>query len=202
MGVQSAMFIVSFLVGVFVVRNVYAQYADFTPKPVVCYYGSWARYRTSEGQFLPSDIDANLCTHAIYAFAALNADTNEIEAYDPWADLPSTETDGNYDGYGEMIKLKQINPNLIVMLAIGGYNAGSKVFSDMVLTQENRATFVQSCVSFLTKYQFDGLDLDWEYPGSNEGSRPEDKDNFVLLVQELKAVSNFMILFYNSSLRR
>lgn len=35
------------------------------------------------------------------------------------------------------------------------------------------------------RYNFDGLDLDWEYPALR-GGKPSDKENFVLLVKELK----------------
>lgn len=49
-----------------------------------------------------------------------------------------------------------------------------------------RAKFVNEAVQFLRKYGFNGLDLDWEYPGQRPGSRPTDKENFVHLVRELK----------------
>ena len=44
----------------------------------------------------------------------------------------------------------------------------------MAASAEYRATFVQSVVEFLAKYNFDGLDVDWEYPSQRNGS-PEDK---------------------------
>lgn len=47
-------------------------------------------------------------------------------------------------------------------------------FFQMVSDPAKRATFVNSVVSFIQKYDFDGLDFDWEYPASR-GGVPADK---------------------------
>ncbi|XP_037072206.1 chitotriosidase-1-like [Pollicipes pollicipes] len=158
--------------------NVHTQSAPFK---VVCYYGSWAVYRPGDGRFDVEDIDPLLCTHAIYTFAGLDAATHTIKSLDPWNDL--------YDNYGKgaylrFTALKERNPQLKTLLAIGGWNEGSEKYSEMTASPEHRKIFVASCVEFLRKYGFDGLDLDWEYP-AQRGGKATDRDNFGHLVREL-----------------
>ncbi|KAK7872126.1 hypothetical protein R5R35_005201 [Gryllus longicercus] len=56
----------------------------------------------------------------------------------------------------------------------------------MAATSAGRKRFAQLAAEFVERYGFGGLDLDWEYPTQREG-RPQDKDNFVLLLKELRA---------------
>lgn len=57
------------------------------------------------------------------------------------------------------MKLKEQNPNLKVLLAIGGWNHGSAAFSDVVNNDVQRANFVKNAVDYVKKYGFDGLDI-------------------------------------------
>jgi chitinase len=54
---------------------------------------------------------------------------------------------------------------LKVSLAIGGWTEGSDRYSTMAAGVATRKIFVESVLQFLLKHKFDGLDLDWEYPG-------------------------------------
>jgi GH18 family chitinase len=47
---------------------------------VVCYISTWAVYRPGFGSYSLDDFDANLCTHAIYAFTGLDVETDFIKS--------------------------------------------------------------------------------------------------------------------------
>jgi len=68
-------------------------------------------------------------------------------------------------GFKKATDLKYSFPKLKVSVAIGGWNEGSEKYSKMASDSSKRSAFVESAVQFLKKYNFDGLDLDWEYPG-------------------------------------
>ena len=59
----------------------------------------------------------------------------------------------------------------------------------MARDQNKRKKFAASALSFIRRHNFDGLDLDWEYPGKR-GGKPEDKENFILLIQDLYKVTS------------
>ncbi|XP_069125631.1 acidic mammalian chitinase-like [Argopecten irradians] len=139
----------------------------------VCYHTNWSQYRPGNGKFKVDNIDPNLCTHLIYSFAQIT--NNQLATYE-W-------NDGQL--YAEFNDLKKQNPNLKTLLAVGGWNQASTHFSPMVTNPATRAKFVSTSITFLRKYGFDGLDLDWEYP-SSRGGKPTDKVNFGLLCKELR----------------
>ena len=68
-------------------------------------------------------------------------------------------------GFKKATDLKYAFPKLKVTVAIGGWTEGSTKYSAMAKDSAERQKFVDSVVQFLQKYNFDGLDLDWEYPG-------------------------------------
>ncbi|KAK7113238.1 hypothetical protein V1264_012567 [Littorina saxatilis] len=145
----------------------------------VCYYTNWSQYRPGAGRYVPENVDPSLCTHYIYAFATLQG--NNIKAFE-WNDESTAWSKGMYERF---MALKQKNPAMKVLLAVGGWNMASGPFTNMVATQQSRGQFIQSATSFLRKNGFDGLDVDWEYP-ANRGSPAGDRNRFTDLIRELR----------------
>ncbi len=61
--------------------------------------------------------------------------------------------------YAAVMGLKTKNPNLKVILSVGGWNFGSGGFSDMATNPISRANFISTSVTFLRQYGFDGLGI-------------------------------------------
>ena len=102
----------------------------------VCYYTNWAQYRPAGAKFFPEDIDPFLCTHIIYSFAKINQQ-NMIAMYE-WNDDKM---------YVRFNNLKENNPELKTLLAVGGWNHESGTespFSRMVRTIATRKVFIDS----------------------------------------------------------
>jgi len=57
------------------------------------------------------------------------------------------------------------NPDIKVLLSIGGWT-GSKYYSKMTSSSSNRSKFVKSVKRMLEASDADGIDIDWEYPGT------------------------------------
>jgi len=128
-------------------------------------------------------IPGNMLTHLLYAFSLVN-EQGECTTFD----APESATRNL-----EMLKeIKTRYPHLRMFISVGGWT-GSANFSSAVLTAQSRQKLIKSCIDMWIKGGvtdiFDGIDIDWEYPGSageTRNFRPEDKVNFAALMTEFR----------------
>uniref|UniRef100_A0AC35U2F2 Glyco_18 domain-containing protein n=1 Tax=Rhabditophanes sp. KR3021 TaxID=114890 RepID=A0AC35U2F2_9BILA len=142
---------------------------------VVGYLRSWS------GDDISRQKMASL-THVIFAFFHLaeNGTLSVGEGFD------------NFEGYSGR-KLKRLfdsNSNTTapkILFAIGGWG-NSKFLSKLSGTDGSRKALASEILRIIHKYNFDGVDIDWEYPvsGGHHKGHPDDKVNFVKLLQEIR----------------
>jgi chitinase len=130
------------------------------------------------------------------------------DSVDGAADDPSNPDQHLFGNFNQFRKLKAAHPNLKLVMSLGGWTL-SKYFSDVAATAASRQAFVRSCIDLILKGNlptggwptqaggdgvaagvFDGIDIDWEYPGIDPGNgadhSPADKHNATLLLQEFR----------------
>jgi len=159
---------------------------------VTVYFPNWNIYSYEGCQV--KDLPWDRLDRIYHAFWKITEtkDGYSIISPDPWADTDASNPKAHFPQYE---RLSAQYPDTEILLSVGGWTY-SGLFSEMALTKESRASFIQSCLDFLSANPcFDGIDLDWEYPGvhrsasaSDEGSpvAGDDWTNYPLLLKELR----------------
>ena len=122
-------------------------------------------------------VEAAKLTHINYAFAVPGPDgtLEKLSSLDS-ANLVA------------LTSLKAKNKDLKILISVGGWG-GCKYFSNAALTEESRLGFANSAIELVKRFKLDGVDIDWEYPdqiGAGNIFRPEDKQNYTLLLKTLR----------------
>jgi len=173
-----------------------AQASDDGPhsKVVGGYFEEWSIYFAGYNiANLQANGVANKLTHLTYAFGGTTPTGCSIA--DSWADyqspyLPSVSgapyTGPLYGNFAALQQLKQLHPNLKVLISL----AGASNFSAAASTASGRQAFVANCIDLFINGKvasgisaagvFDGIDVDWEFPTST------DTANCTLLMQEFR----------------
>lgn len=157
------------------------------------YFPNWNVYSDSYGQVKDLPWDRLDCiNHAFWKIVPVDGGF-AIESTDPWADTDEYNPKAHFPQYAEYSRKY---PDTRILLSIGGWT-DCGYFSEMALTVESRASFIQSCLDTIDKYPFlSGIDIDWEYPGvarsggSGDEGNPvlgDDKTNYTLLLKELRS---------------
>lgn len=130
-------------------------------------------YVTSWSKVMP---DPFSMTHVNYAFGHVNDTFDGLRISKP-------------ERLRQIVGLKAVNPDLKVMLSVGGWGSGR--FSEMAADDQFRMSFAKECLEAVKEFGLDGIDIDWEYPTSGSAGishSPDDRDNFTLLMRDLRAV--------------
>ncbi len=133
-------------------------------------------YYVPSNNFKLEEIPFEKLTHIIFSF------TEVIDNQMKFKNEKSSQKLKDLVGY------KKQYPNLKVMIACGGWG-GCAGFSDMANDSDLRQGFVQSTINFITEYDLDGTDMDWEYPGMRGAGntfREADSKNLTALMKELR----------------
>lgn len=159
-------------------------------RKLVGYFPSWAYASDQQAHFDAADLQWGQLTHIQYSFGFIDEQTHKL-----YVDDSATKED--FSGYdirykGEKVELDSSKPykghfNLLetmrdkyspdtkLMLSVGGWT-GCKGFYPMIKTDEGIETFANSCIDFLKTYDFDGIDIDFEYPSAQPLSGNTDQD--------------------------
>lgn len=155
---------------------------------LVGYYTSYSVYE----DYPVTSIPVNLLTHLNYV--AVNVSENgQCESSDEWADIEMPypgdgDTERLRGNFKQLQILREDYPELRILMTVGGWEMSSN-FSDAAATDRARVRFARSCIAFMRQYNFDGIDIDWRFPveGGLQDGRPDDRENYTLLLSELRA---------------
>jgi chitinase len=171
-------------------------------KTIVGYYASWQQYDRG-GIGKPENMDFTKVDRVNFAFFQPDANGN-IFGTDSWGDPLALfgpqnwmgTTHCSWDGPNQKTCNKhQYEKGLISLVhaaggeiypSIGGWTLSDQ-FPAVAASATARTNFANQCVELIKDYDFDGIDIDWEYPGySDHSGTPQDKLNFNLLLDEMR----------------
>ena len=182
------------LLGVLILSACVTVLADDDGHKVVGgYFEEWSIYFAGFNiAILQANGVADRLTHLNYAFGGVNSTGCFIA--DSWADyqtpflptITSPYTGPLYGNFAALQQLKQLHPDLKVLISL----AGAGGFSAAAATDASRQAFVSSCIDLFINGNvapgisaagiFDGIDVDWEFPTA------ADKPNVTLLMREFR----------------
>ena len=135
-------------------------------------------------------------THLLYAFLLICGEGQRKQEAAACAGQPafSIAPHADQDTFSAAFqRLKARDPQVQVLASVGGWG-GSDPFFHLAATAEGREAFVKASTDWLRAHPgFDGLDIDWEHPGSNGAANgvplgsPADGERYVALLQALRA---------------
>ena len=191
------------------------SYHNTTGKKVAAYFVEWG---VGSRGYHVADIPAENLTHLYYSFIPICGPNKSLRQATPegYATLKKqcqgkpdysvvlhdqyAALEKPYPGdrlhqpirgiFAELYRLKQTQPDLKILPSVGGWTLSDPLF-DIGTNRKARAVFIESIINFIRRYDiFDGIDIDWEFPGgggaSSDLGSPQDSAGFVILMRELR----------------
>ncbi|KAJ5487608.1 hypothetical protein N7530_001908 [Penicillium desertorum] len=153
---------------------------------VIGYYEAWSARRECY-PFPPAAIPIEGLTHLNFAFAYIDPSTFDIVPMD------SLTPSSLFTQTADVRNFKSELSDLQVYISLGGWTFSDNgtdtqpTFGKVASTEAGRQKFANNLVDFMKKYGFDGVDVDWEYPGAGDrGGKTVDTENYVLLMKVLR----------------
>lgn len=193
-------------------------YTDQSGKVLGAYFVEWGVY----GRAFPVDkIPAYNLNHLLYGFipicggdgindslksiegsfaalqrACAGRDDFKVALHDPFAALQKTQAGQTFasaykGNFGQLMALKKAYPGLKILPSIGGWTLSDPFY--FLGDAAKRKVFVDSVEEFIRTWKFfDGIDIDWEFPGGQGANpalgSPSDGATYQTLMQELRAM--------------
>ena len=155
-------------------------------KEIIGCYRYWDYNRNPEA-FDPANIPYDKLTIINYSFF-YPLESGEIVGIDPAADSRLLKGEnlesGSTSGKSLMELAKEHGTK--VLLSIGGWETSNN-FPKVSADVSTRSNFAHWCVKHIKQYGFDGIDIDWEFPGyKNHNGTDKDRVNFTILLQTVR----------------
>lgn len=193
-------------------------YTNSTDSVMGAYFVEWGVY----GRDFPVDkIPAYNLTHILYGFIPIcggdgindslksidgsydalqkscsGREDFKVSLHDPFAAVQKSQQDHTYStpykgNFGQLMELKKAYPELKVLPSIGGWTLSDPFY--FLGDAAKRQTFVDSVEEFLRTWKFfDGVDIDWEFPGGGGANASlgssEDGETYRLLMRDLRTM--------------
>jgi len=173
-----------------VAMSLSATLAQAQTRPVIGTYILGER-----GVDVVDQLQAGRVTHLLYAFLLICGEGQRDKEREACVGKPAFSIAPHPDQQvfsAAFERLKVRDPKVQVLASVGGWG-GSDPFFHLAATTQGRAAFVQHAMAWLRAHPvFDGLDIDWEHPGSNGAANgvplgsPADGERYVALLQDLR----------------
>ncbi|XP_075152625.1 chitinase-like protein Idgf3 [Haematobia irritans] len=129
---------------------------------MICYYDAATEDRQGEAKMTVQEFESivQFCTHVVYGYAGIDPETFEIISLNAQRDVKRRH-------FSTITELKDRYPSTKFLLSIGGdkdLDKPEKYINLLESGKVNQTKFIESTRDVLRAYNFDGIDLAFQFP--------------------------------------